>query len=291
MPTSSRFAVIGGGDCKRLSHDAPARGSAWQRSSRIPCGKRWAGESRPFFFVRSEGHRPLVRNTINSTICANPHLYPSLPYDPFKSFAPVSLIANLGYVLIAKPGLPVRTLPELIAFAKANPGKLNYGSGGNGVGNHIVMELLAGMAGITMQHVPMRTNTVTAVMTGEIDLVMSPYTTGVPAAKGGKVQPLGVSLAKRTEQLPDLPAIGETLPGYVGDAWHGLFAPAATPPAIVDKIQADFARVLAMPDTRKRLLDIGLEPIGSTPAEFAVVMKHDYDKWGTVIRDANIKLD
>jgi tripartite-type tricarboxylate transporter receptor subunit TctC len=229
--------------------------------------------------------------TINSTICANPHLYPSLPYDPFKSFAPVSLIANLGYVLIAKPGLPVRTLPELIAFAKANPGKLNYGSGGNGVGNHIVMELLAGMAGITMQHVPMRTNTVTAVMTGEIDLVMSPYTTGVPAAKGGKVQPLGVSLAKRTEQLPDLPAIGETLPGYVGDAWHGLFAPAGTPPAIVDKIQADFARVLAMPDARKRLLDIGLEPIGSTPADFAVVMKHDYDKWGKVIRDANIKLD
>jgi tripartite-type tricarboxylate transporter receptor subunit TctC len=128
-------------------------------------------------------------------------------------------------------------------------------------------------------------------MTGETDLTMSPYTTGVPAAKGGKVRPLGVTLAKRVDTLPEVPAIGEMVTGYVGDAWHGLFVPAGTPPAIVDRIQTEFARVLALPDVRKRLLDIGLEPIGSTPAEFSAVVRQDYDKWGKVIRDAKIKLD
>jgi tripartite-type tricarboxylate transporter receptor subunit TctC len=236
-----------------------------------------------------DGHTVLY--TVNSVICANPHMFSKLPFDPLKSFVPVSLIVNLGYVLVAKNALLAKNLQELIAAAKAQPGKLTYSSAGAGVGTHVVMELFLGMTGTNMLHIPMTTPALNAVYSGETDLTMTPYTTGVPAAKSGKARALGVTLAKRLDSLPDVPAIGEVVPGYVGDAWHGLFVPAGTPPAIVDKLAADFARALALPDVRKKLVDIGLEPIGNTPAEFAAIVRGDYDKWGVVIRNANIKLD
>ncbi|MEA3193953.1 MAG: hypothetical protein QOD26_2286 [Betaproteobacteria bacterium] len=229
--------------------------------------------------------------TVNSVVCANPHLYSKMTFDPMKQLAPISLVANLGYVLIGRNGLPAKDLKELIALAKAQPGKLTYSSSGVGVGTHIVMELLLGATGTQMLHVPMNTPATAAVFSGETDLTMSPYTTGIPAAKGGKARGYGVTLATRAPTLPDVPAIGEAVPGYVGDAWHGLFAPTGTPQAIVDKVAADTAKVLAMPEVRERLAAIGLEPIGNTPAEFAAIVRRDYEKWGKVIRDANIKLD
>lgn len=229
--------------------------------------------------------------TVNSVICANPHLFSKMPFDPLKAFVPISLVVNLGYVLVARNGLPAATLQELIALAKAQPGKLTYSSAGVGVGTHVVMELFLGMTGTKMLHIPMTTPALNSVYSGETDLTMTPYTTGVPAAKGGKAKGLGVSLARRLDALPDLPAIAEVVPGFVGDAWHGLFAPAGTPPAIVDRVATDFARVLATPEVRKRLSDIGLEAIGSNPAEFAATVQKDYEKWGRVIRDAGIKGD
>jgi tripartite-type tricarboxylate transporter receptor subunit TctC len=229
--------------------------------------------------------------TVNSVICANPHLYSKMSFDPMKAFVPISLVANLGYVLIGKNDLPAKDMRELIAYAKANPGKLSYSSSGVGVGTHIVMELLLSATGTKMLHVPMNTPATAAVFQGETDLTMSPYTTGIPAAKSGKARGFGVTLAKRTETLPDVPAIAETVPGYVGDAWHGLLAPAGTPQAIVDKIAADTAKVLAMPEVRDKLAGIGLEAVGNTPAEFAAIVRKDHEKWGKVIRDANIKLD
>ena len=229
--------------------------------------------------------------TVNSVICANPHLFSKMPFDPLKAFVPISLVVNLGYVLVARNGLPAATLQELIALAKAQPGKLTYSSAGVGVGTHVVMELFLGMTGTKMLHIPMTTPALNSVYSGETDLTMTPYTTGVPAARGGKAKGLGVTLARRLESLPDLPVVAEVVPGFVGDAWHGLFAPAGTPPAIVDRVAADFARVLATPELRKRLSDIGLEAIGSNPAEFAATVQKDYEKWGRVIRDAGIKGD
>ena len=229
--------------------------------------------------------------TVNSVICANPHLFSKMPFDPLKAFVPISLVVNLGYVLVARNGLPAATLQELIALAKAQPGKLTYSSAGVGVGTHVVMELFLGMTGTKMLHIPMTTPALNSVYSGETDLTMTPYTTGVPAARGGKAKGLGVTLARRLESLPDLPVVAEVVPGFVGDAWHGLFAPAGTPPAIVDRVAADFARVLATPEVRKRLSDIGLEAIGSNPAEFAATVQKDYEKWGRVIRDAGIKGD
>ena len=229
--------------------------------------------------------------TVNSVICANPHLYSNMTFDPLKSFVPISLVANLGYVLVGQNKLAAKDVKELIALAKANPGKLTYSSAGVGVGTHIVMELFLGMTGVKMLHVPMNTPALNSVYSGETDLTMTPYTTGVPAAKSGKARAYGVTLAKRLDALPDVPAIGETVPGYMGDAWHGLFAPAGTPPAVVDKVAADVAKVLAMPEVRKRLMDIGLEPVGNTPAQFAEIVRNDHAKWGKVIRDAHIRLD
>jgi len=229
--------------------------------------------------------------TVNSVICANPHLYSNMTFDPLKSFVPISLVANLGYVLVGQNKLAAKDVKELIALAKANPGKLTYSSAGVGVGTHIVMELFLGMTGAKMLHVPMNTPALNSVYSGETDLTMTPYTTGVPAAKSGKARAYGVTLAKRLDALPDVPAIGETVPGYMGDAWHGLFAPAGTPPAVVDKVAADVAKVLAMPEVRKRLMDIGLEPVGNTPAQFAEIVRNDHAKWGKVIRDAHIRLD
>ena len=229
--------------------------------------------------------------TVNSTICANPHLYSKLAFDPVKDLTPISQVVNLGYVLIGNPKLPAKDLKDLIAYAKANPGKLTYSSSGVGVGTHIVMELLLGMTGARMLHVPMNTPATTAVFTGETDLTMSPYTTGIPAAKGGKARGYGVTLPKRAASMPEVPAISEVVPGYVGDAWHGLFAPAGTPQPIVEKIAADLAKVLAMPAVRTKLENIGLEVVGTGPAEFAAIVKNDHAKWGKVIRDANIKLD
>jgi len=235
-----------------------------------------------------DGHTLLY--TVNSVICANPHLYSKMQFEPLK-LVPISLMANLGYVLIGKNDLPAKDLKELIAYAKANPGKLSYSSSGVGVGTHIVMELLLGATGTKMLHVPMNTPATAAVFQGETDLTMSPYTTGIPAAKSGKARGFGVTLAKRAPTLPDVPAIDEVVPGYVGDAWHGLLAPAGTPQAIADKVSADVAKVLAMSDIRGRLAAIGLEPVGTTPAEFSAIVRKDYEKWGKVIRDANIKLD
>lgn len=229
--------------------------------------------------------------TVNSTICANPHLYPKMGFDPLKQLAPVSLVANLGYVLIGSNKLPATDLKELLALAKREPGKLTYSSSGVGVGTHIVMELLLGATGTKMLHVPMNTPATAAVFSGETDLTMSPYTTGIPAAKSGKARAYGVTLPHRAPALPDVPAIAEAVPGYAGDAWHGLFAPAGTPPAILEKIAADTAKVLAMPEVRQKLAASGLEVVGTTPAEFAAIVRRDHEKWGKVIRDANIKLD
>ncbi len=239
--------------------------------------------------ARADGYTLLY--AVNSLICANPHLYTKMTFDPIRDLVPISLIVNLGYVLIGKNDLPARDIKELIALARSQPGKLSYSSTGVGVGTHIVMEMLLDMTGTEMLHVPMNTPATAAVFGGVTDLTMSPYTTGIPAAKSGRARGYGVTLAKRSPALPDVPAIGEFVPGYVGDAWHGLFAPTGTPQAIVDKLYTDFAKVLAIPEVRGRLIDLGLEPIGNSPAEFAVIVKNDHEKWGQVIRKANIKLD
>jgi tripartite-type tricarboxylate transporter receptor subunit TctC len=231
-----------------------------------------------------------VMYTVNSVIAANPHLYSNLPYDAVKSFAPVSLVVNFGYVIMASNKLAVKDFQGLLAMAKAQPGKLNFGSAGNGAGNHVSMEMLLQMVKLDMMHIPSR-DSATSVSTGETDVAFVPYTTGVPLARGGRAKALAVSLDRRLAALPEVPAVAEFVPGYSADAWHGMLAPAGTPPAIVNTLSAEVAKALKHPDVQRRLVDIGLDPIGSTPQEFAEKIRADLDKWGRVIRTANIKLD
>ena len=227
---------------------------------------------------------------VNSVICANPHLYSKLPYDGLKSFVPVTMTVRFGYVLLANPKFPANDIAGLIAAAKAQPGKFNFGSAGVGAGNHVVMEMLLDATGMRMVHVPHRDSAM-SVVSGDADLSMVPATTAVPLVASGRGKPLGVTLPQRISALPNVPAIAETVPGYSGDAWHGLLAPAGTPAAIVQRLSDEVAKVLAMPDVRQRLIDIGLTPVGDTPAQFAATVKSDYDRWGAAIRKANIKLD
>jgi tripartite-type tricarboxylate transporter receptor subunit TctC len=227
---------------------------------------------------------------VNSVICANPHLYSKLPYDGLKSFVPVTMTVRFGYVLLANPSFPANDVPGLIAAAKASPGKFNFGSAGVGAGNHVVMEMLLDATGMRMVHVPHRDSAM-SVVTGESDLSMVPAATAIPLAASGKGKPLGVSLPQRIPALPQVAAIAATVPGYSGDAWQGLLAPAGTPASIVERLAAETARVLAMPDVHKRLTDIGLTPVGDTPAAFAATIRADHERWGAAIRKANIKLD
>lgn len=227
---------------------------------------------------------------VNSVICANPHLYSKLPYDGLRSFVPVTMTVRFGYVLLARHDFPANDIPGLIATAKANPGKYNFGSAGIGAGNHIVMEMFLDMTGTKMVHVPHRDSAL-SVVTGESDLSMVPATTAVPLVASGKAKPLGVTLPGRLAALPSVSAIAETVPGYSGDAWHGILAPAGTPTEIVDKLAAETAKVLATPEVAKRLTDIGLTPVANSPADFSAAVKVDFDRWGAAIRKANIRLD
>lgn len=229
--------------------------------------------------------------TVNSVLCANPHLYRRLPFEGPKSFAPVAFVGELGYVLMGRADLPVSTLPELLKFAKANPGRLSYGSAGLGSGNHVVMELLSGLTGTAFLHVPSKLNTIPDLLGGHIDLSLVPYTTGIPAAKAGKLKAFAVTLGRRSRELPELPAVGETVKGFVGDGWHAVFAPAGTPAALIERLNAAFVVAQKQSEARARLESLGIEVIAYSPSELGARVANDFDKWGKVIRDANIKLD
>ena len=228
--------------------------------------------------------------TIYSVITANPHLYSNLPYDPVKSFAPVSLMVTLGYIVMASNKSGLKDFNELLATAKAQPGKLNFASAGQGAGNHVSMEMLRQMVKLDIMHIPSRDSAV-SMASGETDVALVPYSTGVPLVRGGRARALAVTLDRRLPALPGVPTLAEFVPGYYADVWHGMLAPAGTPPAIVERLSVETARALKLEDVRKRLVEIGVEPVGSTPNEFADKIKANLEKWGRVIRTANIKLD
>lgn len=229
--------------------------------------------------------------TINSVVTINPHLYSKMSYDALNGFSPVSLVVNLGYLLLARRDLGFADVRAMLAHAKARPGELTFSSAGVGSGNHMAMELLTGLAGVELLHVPIPAGSEKAVLGGQVDMVMSPYTTGVGLTQHERMQALGSTLAGRSPQLPDVPALGEIYPGYLAEAWHGLLAPAGTPADVVAKISADVASVLKLPDVRERLLAASLEPVGSTPGAFERKIREDHEKWGAVIKRLGIKLD
>jgi tripartite-type tricarboxylate transporter receptor subunit TctC len=222
----------------------------------------------------------------------NPGLYRKLNWDP-KEFTGVSLVAMVPNILVVNNALPVKSVKELIAYLKANPGKLSYGSPGLGSTAHLSMELFKSMTGTEITHVPYKgsAGVMADVMGGQIALTMDNIPPYLPQVKAGKLRALAVSPAKRTPAAPELPTVAEAgVPGYDSGAWFGLVAPAATPKAIVDRLAAETQRILKLPDVRERISSLGAEIVGSPPQEFTAFMQAERAKWAKVIQDAHVAL-
>ena len=223
----------------------------------------------------------------------NPSLYRKLGYDAVKDFAPVSLVAIVPNILVVNNSIPVKDVKELIAYAKANPGKLSYGSPGNGSTAHLSMELFKSMSGTQMVHVPYKgsAGVLADLIGGQIAATMDNMPPYLPQVKAGKIRALAVSPARRSPAAPDLPTVAEAgVPGYDSGAWFGLMARAQTPKAIISKLSAETARILKLPDVNVRLSELGAEPVGGTPEQFAMHIKSEIAKWAKVIKDANVEL-
>jgi tripartite-type tricarboxylate transporter receptor subunit TctC len=224
----------------------------------------------------------------------NPSLYPKLAFDAVRDFAPISLTAIVPNIVVVNPALPVKNVKELIAYAKANPGKLSHGSPGIGSTGHMSAELFKSMAGIKMTHVPYKGSapTLQDLIGGQIQVVIDNLPPYLPHVKGGKIRALAVTPSKRSPAAPDLPTLEETgLKGYDASSWFGLFAPAGTPSEVVGKIAAESQRILQLPDVRDRLLALGAQPVGNAPGEFGKFVQDEIAKWAGVVRAANVKLD
>jgi tripartite-type tricarboxylate transporter receptor subunit TctC len=223
----------------------------------------------------------------------NPSLYRKLGYDAVKDFAPVSLVALVPNILVVNNALPVKDVQGLIAYSKANPGKLSYGTPGAGSTAHLSMELFKSMTGASIVHVPYKgsAGVLTDIMGGQIAATMDNIPPYLPQVKAGKIRALAISTAKRSPAIPELPTVAEAgVRGYSSSAWFGLVAPAATPKDVVAKLSAETARILQMPDVKGRLTELGAEPIGSTPEQFGAHIKAEIAKWGKVIREAKVEL-
>lgn len=220
-----------------------------------------------------------------------PAATPRLPYDPLRDFQPISLIATSDYVLTVHPSLPVRSLKELLALARANPGKLTYASSGALGAPHLAGELMNLLANVQLVHVPYKGNGPAAIgiMTGESSMMFGSGPSVVPHARTGKLRMIATTGPKRT--MPELPAVAETIPGYDVTQWYGLLAPAGTPKEIIERLHKEIARAIAQPKVAQLYTNLGTQPLSNTPAEFAAFIKAEGEKWSKVIKTAKIKTE
>jgi tripartite-type tricarboxylate transporter receptor subunit TctC len=226
----------------------------------------------------------------NSVLVFAPLLGP-VAYDPVKDFAPIGLAISVQNLLVVRPTLPAHNVQELLAMAKARPGQLTYASGGPGSPQNFSLELLKSMSGTSIQHVPYKgaQAALPDLMAGRVDIFLGQANSLLPHVESGRLRLLAGTGTKRYASLPQLPTVGEALPGYSVDIWSGFVAPANTPPEVIRKANADILRILAMPDVQATLAKQGIEVRTSTPAEMAAVVKADLARWGRVVKEANIK--
>jgi tripartite-type tricarboxylate transporter receptor subunit TctC len=207
--------------------------------------------------------------------------------------APVASINHENYCMEVPPSFPAKTVAEFIAYAKANPGKLNMASPGNGTGPHMAGELFKIMAGVDMVHVPYRGSppALTDLLAGQVQMMFSPMSSSIEYVRAGKLRGLAVTSAERSEALPDVPAVAEFVPGYQASGWFGICAPAKTPAGIIDKLNAEINAGLADAKLKARFADLGATPFAGSPADFASHIAAETEKWGKVVRTANIRAD
>ena len=223
-------------------------------------------------------------------VIAGPHMYKSLPYDPTRDLVAITNVATGPQVIAVTPSLPVKDLGELIAYAKANPKKLNYGSAGIGAQTHLAAENLAQAAGIELTHVPYKGESaaLTDLMGGQIQLVTANLSAALALAREGKIRALAVTSRERNPALPDVPAAAETLPGFENSGWFGLLAPAGTPKEVIEKIYRDSAKIALSEEFRGKLAQLGMVPVANSPAEFSASNRRESARWERVIRERGI---
>jgi tripartite-type tricarboxylate transporter receptor subunit TctC len=234
----------------------------------------------------------LVVGTV-STHAINPSLYAHLPFDVERDFAPISLLVGLPNLLIVNNEVPVKTVPELVAYLKANDGKVNFGSSGNGTSSHLAAVMFQLATGTHMTHVPFRSTSdeMNNMIGGHIQLAIDSMTTIWPLAKAGSVRAIAVSTPQRVGAAPDVPTIGETIKGFEATGWQGLYAPAGTPRAIVDKIAAEVKRIFSDPQVKSALENVGGEPAPMTPDAFAAFARTERAKWAEVVKAAGVRIE
>ena len=238
-----------------------------------------------------DGHTLLV---VAFPFAVAPSLLRNMPYDTVKDFAPVALAAQSPNLLVVNPSLPVKSVGELIALAKAKPNSLSYASTGNGSSNHISMELFKSVAGVQIVHIPYKGSApaVTDLLGGQVHLMFDNVPNVLPHVKAGKLTALGQTGVKRSALISDIPTVAEAgVPGYEVTVWFGLVAPAGTPREVIQKLNAEMLRILAMPDVRERFLAQGVEPAGGTPEQFGEHIRAQMAKWAKVVADAGVKAE
>lgn len=229
-----------------------------------------------------------------ATHAINPTLYAHIPYDAERDFAPITQLASTPNVLVVNPKLPVSNVKEFIAYAKAHPGQLNFGSGSTGSAGHLAGELFNTMAGVKMVHVPYKgaAPAMQDLIGGQIQLMFDNLASSLGQMRAGKVKALAVTTAKRSPLAPELPTIAESgLPGFNINTWFGVFAPAGTPRPIVDELHDEFVKALDAPDVREKMLTMGAEPVGNTPEQFAAYIKSEGRKYAKLIKQSGAKVD
>jgi tripartite-type tricarboxylate transporter receptor subunit TctC len=245
------------------------------------------------FVARSAPDGYTIALALTAQYVVNPALYPKLPYDPVKDYAPIMLVARNPYVLVVHPTVPAKSLRELIALAKQRTGQLTFSSSGNGSGAHLSGEMLKTMARVNMLHIPYKGAgaLLPDLIAGQVHLSFVTWSSVGQHVKSGRLRALGVTTVKRSPALPELPAIAETLPGYDLPVWYGVVAPAGTSRDIIGRLNTEILRVLAIPDFRQRIEVDAVEPIGSTPEQLGDYIKTELVKWAKIVRDSGAKVD
>lgn len=231
--------------------------------------------------------------TAQSAQTINPFLYRKIPFDPVKDFDPIMVVGAAPYLLAVNPAFPAKNLRELVALAKAQPGKINYASAGNGTVNHMLGEMLKTAAGIDIVHVPYRGAAPAAadVVGGQLPMTFGSFPGLMPFVRSGQLRVIGVCTEKRTQLAPELPTLAETIPGLYANAWYGLFAPAGTPKEIINKLHAEIAKALESSEMKERFAVLGVEPAPSTPDQLASLMQTDLVRWAKIVKDSGAQLD
>ena len=228
---------------------------------------------------------------ITTTFAINPGLHPKLPYDPVKDFTPVTQLNYQPNIIVVNPSFAAKSVKDLIAMGKAKPGELTFATPGAGSAPHLAAEMFQRAAGISMIHVPYKgiPPAVTDVIGGRVTMLFTTTISAAPHITAGRLRAVAITSARRQPSMPDVPTIGETLPGYRAEAFQGMVVPARVPQAIINKLSAEVARIVRLPDVAQRFRLDGAEPVGSTPKEFAAFLKAEMQKWSKVVKDAGVK--